>query len=171
MPLHQADLPKLSDHFFNVADSVARKELNRRFHKISGLRIEDNGAVRWTPARHSERHMPGLAIIAALRDIETIQSPDHNVTRRNIVTVSRLGGSALWHVDHTARQRHINFSSGAMLAIGHSAQAIHDRLHSTFRPLARELPDDREALYFIAQISRTISSGRALSMDRSTTKT
>lgn len=151
MTLRQKDLLRLSEHYFCAADTIAGKDLKRYLPRMTDLGMTDEGEIRWTSPHNGEVPLNGLGMLARLAAMETFRASAHNLTRRNTVTVARVGGAALHHIHALAHGRGVELSEGALQGIAHTTGVVHDRLEETFTPMARMHHTDREAMYFLAR--------------------
>ncbi len=162
MPLDQHELPALSASLWNFADAVRQVEMPRiRRLWISGIAPDSDNILRWMRTQDDENALSDLAILAALRDLESYRAPTEENTRRNLSTVARVGGTALRHLFDIAIGKHVVLSDRAMHGVAGVASGIKDRLSEEFELIAGGGRMDDPARQYLVRASRIIGdSGR-----------
>jgi hypothetical protein len=160
MIMKQEDLKNVSSAYYEVADSIARRRLSRQIIKITSLEIDEDGSVLFTESEDEESRLSPIELLIALRDLDPLRHMQPEKTRRNVVTVARVGAMATKGIYNLADRRQVQLTQNARRAVGKTLSVINDNMEGAFRPVSRQLPEDREAIYFLSRAAKLIGHRR-----------
>lgn len=155
--LRSSEIPQTGELFFEFAEVLNGSPLPRDLHVTAIEKTPVHGKIELVHDSHKQE-LNALALLKTIRDIKTYRGDTFPVSRTNSRVAARVGGAAALGISRLVPAQ--GLTGDALEGISNSLLTIHGKLEHSFKPIARPLANDKDALDILMDLKQILTGTR-----------